>query len=196
MNKFALATAFTLLASSALAKPPSGGKTLRVGQQAPVFKLRTLDGAMVRLDELAYTGREKRWSRKRPVLLDFFRTDCSPCRRSMPDLVQFYITHHEQGLDVLLIALLETDDGRAKLEKYLAQNKVPFTVLIDPTEHFAKKYLGQSVALPATFLLDHEGTLMKAKYGAKGTLAEHFDKDVKKAVANVKVLRAGPDKVR
>lgn len=180
----------TVVLATTLA-PPAFAKGLpTVGKPAPVFKLRDLTGGMVRLDEIAYQGREKSWAKKQPLLLDFFRTDCSPCRTAMPDLVAFYNTHKADGVEVVLVALLETDNGRQKLESYLAGQTIPFRIVVDTTEHFAKKYLGSSVKLPATFLIDRDGVLVKAKYGAKGTLEEHF------GPALPKVLKAGPNKGR
>lgn len=156
-------------------EPPRGpGKLLELGKPVPAFKLRALDGAMVRLDEIAYPGKEKRWAKKRPLLLDFFRTDCGPCRTAMPDLVAFYKAHKDEGLEVVLVALIEPEDGRGKLERYLAEQRLPFTVVVDETEHFAKKYLGKTVQLPATFLIDRDGKLVKSKYGAGGSFAAHF----------------------
>lgn len=164
-------------APSAQAVPKS---KLRAGKAAPRFRLRTLDGTMVRLDELAYPGREKSYAKKRPVLLDFFRTDCAPCRKSMPELVEMHKAH--KGLEVVLIALLEKKDGRAKLERYLAKNQLPFTVAVDGNAYVAERYLGNPVTLPATFLIDHNGTLKKVKYGA-GKLKKTFDKVTKAALA-------------
>lgn len=156
---------------------------LAEGSSAPAFKLRALDGTMVRLDELAYKGREKSWAKKRPVLIDFFRTDCGPCRQTMPELVQLSKDYKDRGLEVVLIALLEPEDGKAKLQRYLAEQKLPFTVVLDETEHFSKKYLGKQIVLPATFLLDREGVIRGVKHGAKGTLAEHFGPALAKVTA-------------
>lgn len=150
------------------------GSPLSEGQKAPAFKLRSLDGTMVRLDEIAYPGKEKSWAKKKHVMIDFFRTDCGPCRTSMPELVEIARGYEAKGLRVVLIALLEPEDGRAKLEKYLAEQQLPFTVVVDETEHFSKKFLGGSVTLPATFLIDREGVIRRIKQGAKGSMKAHF----------------------
>ena len=179
-----LATACTLaLASPAEAGPkPATSGTLKPGDAAPSFKLRALDGAMVRLDELAYTGKEKKWAKKRPVFLDFFRTDCEPCMKAMPDLIKIHEKYSSRGLQVVLVALLEENDGRKKLESYLAKNKLPFTVVVDNTGHHAKMYLGELVTLPASFLINRDGVLQKVKYGATGTYDEHFGAELDKVL--------------
>lgn len=162
-----------LLGLLALAAP--GAETLpAVGEPAPVFRLRDATGAMVRLDELAYPGKEKAWAKKRPVLLDFFRTDCRPCREALPELRALHQRHQAAGLEVLLVALLEPEDGRGKLERFLAEAKLPFKVAIDESEHFAVRYLGKEAKLPATFLIDREGLIVELRRSG-GPVAEVFE---------------------
>ena len=173
--------ALTLAALVAFPVSVSASAKLKSGDKAPKFRLRTLDGTMVRLDELAYTGREKRYAKKRPVLLDFFRTDCAPCRKSMPDLVKLHKEFSKRGLEVVLVALLEREEGREKLERYLKSQRLPFTVVVDSTEYVAERYLGNPVTLPATFLLDRNGKLKKVKYGA-GNLRAEFESPMKEAL--------------
>jgi peroxiredoxin len=174
-----------LLATDAVAGPKKATQ-LAPGTPAPVFKLRAIDGTMVRLDELAYEGKEKKWAKKRPIFLDFFRTDCEPCKKAMPDLVAIHQKYASQGLEVVLIAILEEKDGKAKLESYLAQHKLPFKVVVDPNNYFAKLYLGDLVTLPASFLIGRDGVLRKVKYGATGTYDEHFKGEIEKALAEHK----------
>lgn len=181
MNVFAAA----LVASLMLAGAPGKGP-LKPGDRAPEFRLRTIDGEMVRLDELAYPGKEKSYAKKRPLFLDFFRTDCQPCKNAMPQLLELHKKYSAQGMEVVLIALLEEGDGKAKLEKYVAEHKLPFRIVVDDNEHFAKKYLGDPVTLPATFLVDESGTLKKAKYGASGTYEEYFGADIASTIAKWK----------
>ena len=185
MNRhIALALATLLIASSAWAGPkPAKSGTLKPGEPAPTFKLRALDGAMVRLDELAYVGKEKKWAKKRPVFLDFFRTDCEPCMKAMPDLIKIHEKYSPRGLQVVLVALLEETDGKKKLENYLARVKLPFTVVVDNTGHHAKMYLGELVTLPASFLINRDGVLQKVKYGATGTYEEHFGKEIEQVLS-------------
>jgi peroxiredoxin len=167
-----LSTTTLALVLSIAAAPPEASR-LGEGEKAPVFKLRKLDQELFKLDEVAYAGKEKSWAKKRPILIDFFRTDCGPCMNAMPELVQIYKDYKDKGLEVLLIALLEEDNGRAKLEAYLGKSNLPFPVVVDETEHVAKKYLGPTAPLPSTFLIDREGTIRRTKHKA-GSMREHF----------------------
>jgi peroxiredoxin len=169
------------LATSATAAPAKG-PLLKPGDPAPTFRLRALDGAMVKLEDLAYPGPEKSYAKKHPIVLDFFRTDCEPCIKAMPELVALHHKFGPFGLEVVLVALLEEQNGREKLEAYLAQQKFPFKVVIDQSNHFAKKYIGETVSLPASFMIDRNGVLRQAKYDAKGSLGEAFAKSIEAAI--------------
>lgn len=173
------------LGPAALAKP-KGDKRLEVGKPVPNFKMRTpKERHVYYLRDFAFPGKRRRKT-KQPVLLDFFRTDCEPCLRSMPELVKIHSEYAEKGLKVVLVALHEEVDGRAKLLKYLDETKLPFLVLEDPTDFVAERYLGKTVSLPATFLVDEEGVLVAAKYDAKTTMQEAFGAKIEALLTNKK----------
>jgi len=161
-----------LCAALAIGAPPVEAAV--EGQAAPRFNIRMADKTPVKLDDLAYPGKEKPRSKKRPVFLDFFRTDCGPCRAAIPDLVKLHASWKDRGVDFFLIALVEPDDGRAKLDKFLAEKNLPFPVLIDENELYSKQYLGSTVSLPSTFLIDRDGVIVKIKRGGEGTLEKYF----------------------
>ncbi len=160
-----------LLSASASASHPGA---LKAGQEAPRFRLRTLEGRLVRLDRIAYQGRPKSYAHKRPVLIDFFRTDCRPCILSMPKLQNFYEKHKDSGLEVIVIALLEEDDGVKRLTDYLEKAKLPFTVVVDRTEYVTKKFLGAKTVLPACFLIDRNGIVRGTKFGSRQSYEDAF----------------------
>lgn len=138
--------------------PAAGGPKVRVGDQAPDFSLRDLDSNLVRLSDLAYPGEEVSWKKKKKVLLDFFRTDCKPCIKKLPEIIAYHNKHKDE-VRVVLIALLESERGREKLDRFLKENEVPFPVLVDSYETVAKKYIvdGETVTLPAIFLISKNG---------------------------------------
>lgn len=172
--------ALFFFASTATAAPPKvKATTPQAGEAAPAFQLRALDRAMVRLSDLAYPGKERSYAKKRPILLDFFRTDCEPCLAAMPELVAAHDKYAKRGLQVLLVALVEEGDENAtKLQRYLADKKLPFTVVVDRADYVSEKYLGKIVALPATFLIDRDGKIVKSKHDGKGSLLEYFAADL------------------
>jgi len=147
--------------------PPARPKVelpLKVGQRAPDFSLRDRQSNLVRLSDYACGPGAPAWKKKRQVLIDFFRTDCEPCRRELPQVIEFQ-RRHQGRVQVLMIALLEEEDGTGKLDRFLAANPLPFPVLVDAYETVAKKYIasGESVTLPAIFFID-ENSVVRANF--------------------------------
>lgn len=136
----------------------AGAPKVKVGDTAPDFSLRDLDSNLVRLSDMAYPGKEVSWKKKKKVLLDFFRTDCKPCMKKLPEIIA-YQNKHKERVQVVLIALLESENGREKLDRFLKEHKLPFPVLVDSYETVAKKYIvdGETVTLPSIFLIDKNG---------------------------------------
>jgi|GEM_PF-1033777 len=170
-------TAITLaLGPTAAWAKPKKTKRLVVGASVPGFKLRSPKKRYVYyLKDFAFPGKPRRRNQtKHPVLLDFFRTDCEPCLRSMPELVAMHKKYEAAGLKVVLVALHEQVKGKAKLLSYLEQANLPFLVVEDPTDYVAERYLGKTVSLPATFLIDENAKLLAAKYDAKTSMQEAF----------------------
>lgn len=164
-----------LLAAGLLSAPPvqAADAQVEVGEPAPKFLLRDLEGVMHRLGDLAYPGEEVAWKKKKKVLLDFFRTDCKPCMEELPQVVAYHEKHGDE-VQVLLIALLEEKDGRAKLDAWLKKNPLPFPVLVDAYETAAKKYIvkGESLSLPAIFLIDENGVVRAELQGLKENIEQ------------------------
>ena len=154
---------------------------VRVGDQAPDFSLSDLESNLVLLSDLAYPGEEKSWKKKKKVMLDFFRTDCKPCMKELPQVIEYHKKHKEK-VQVVLIALLESENGREKLNKFLKENKVPFTVLVDSYEMVAKKYImdGETCTLPSIFFLNKNGIVLARFVGLKLDLEASLKKALRR----------------
>jgi cytochrome c biogenesis protein CcmG, thiol:disulfide interchange protein DsbE len=158
MRRVLLPTAllvFSAFPLSLRAEPPP------IGKPAPQFALRDRDGALVSLADLAYPAPEKRGRPRAVVALDFFRTDCKPCKKALPKLVELHKKFAGKQLKVLLVALLEEEEGEDKLDKFLKENPLPFLVLVDPYGAAAKKYVAGKggFQIPAIFVVDKDGVL-------------------------------------
>jgi peroxiredoxin len=131
------------------------------GKRAPAFSLRDREGALISLADLAYSGAEKASRPKRVIVLDFFRTDCKPCRNSLPKLVELHKKYATRGVKVILIALLEEEEGQDKLDRFLQANPLPFLVLVDAYGTVGKKYVMKNggLQIPSLFLIDRNGLL-------------------------------------
>jgi peroxiredoxin len=159
------APALALLLSIPLVELPVRADPPPVGKPAPAFSLRDREGALVSLSDLAYPPPEKTGRPRKVVVLDFFRTDCKPCKKALPKLIELHKKLGGKSLKVILMALLEEDEGEEKLERFLKESPVPFLVLVDAYGAAAKKYIsgksgqGSSYQIPSLFVIDRSGLL-------------------------------------
>ncbi len=123
-------------------------QALKVGSKAPDFRLRDRQQSLFRFS---------RFSAGKVVVVDFFRTDCAPCIKSLAVLKKL---HHDlranKKVRFLLIALLEDNEGGGKLDALLKRHHLPFPVVVDAYGSVAKKFIakGNSVQLPSLFVID------------------------------------------
>jgi len=150
-----------LLAASVAAAAPV------IGKPAPGFSLRDREGTLISLSDLSYSGKGRSYRPKHVVVLDFFRTDCKPCRKALPKLAALHSKLKGQRVKVFLVALLEQDEGQEKLDRFLKGKRLPFPVLVDAYAVASKKYVakGSGVQIPALFVIDRKGVLRARRAG-------------------------------
>jgi cytochrome c biogenesis protein CcmG/thiol:disulfide interchange protein DsbE len=144
MNR--MLTLLLTLASVAAAADQAG---LRVPLQpekgrepAADFALQDVSGKTVNLADF----------RGKVVLLDFWATWCTGCKKEIPWFEAFQAAYGTKGFAVVGVSLDE--DGWKVLKPFLEEHKIPYTMLLgdDP---MSKKYgIGN---LPDTFLIDRQG---------------------------------------
>jgi peroxiredoxin len=145
---------------------------LAVGQMAPEFELKTLDGKAAKLSD--YKGKA--------VLLNFWATWCEPCKVEMPWLVDFNKQYGPQGFTVLGVAM--DDDAATKdwvqkdIQKFAGEMKVNYPVLLG-TSKIGDTYGGVPF-LPEIFYIDRTGKIVQHGIGLKGK--GEIEENIKKAL--------------
>ena len=135
---------------------------IEVGNLAPDFKLRDLNGEYLSLSDL----------RGSPVILNFWATWCGPCRIEMPHLQQIYEEWQDRGLVLLSINLRETSDDVAE---FMQTNNLSFPVLLDTDGSVAEEY--RVTGIPPTFFIDIDGIIQASRVGSfpsKEAIEEHL----------------------
>lgn len=122
-----------------------------VGNLAPDFQLKDLDGKTVSLRDLQGS----------PVMLNFWATWCGPCRNEMPYLQQIYEKWRDKGLKVLMINLSETT---STVRQFMQDNKYSFPVLLDTNGDVSSKY--NITAIPTTFFIAGYGVIKERRVGS------------------------------
>jgi peroxiredoxin len=113
--------------------------------------------------------------RGKVVLLDFWATWCTGCKKEIPWFAEFEKVYGPKGLAVVGVSM---DEGGWKVVKpFLAETHVPYRMLLGD-DAMAKRYGVEN--LPDTFLIDRHGKV------AAAYLAGLVDKD--DVEANIKAL--------
>jgi thiol-disulfide isomerase/thioredoxin len=95
------------------------------------------------------------------VLVDFWATWCGPCVAEIPNVLEQYEKYHAKGFEVIGISL---DQDRGALEKFVADQKVPWPILFEESEgdgwqHPLATYYGIS-GIPTVILLGRDGNVI------------------------------------
>ena len=124
----------------------------QMGNLAPAYAATTLAGEAVSLESL----------RGEVVLLNFWATWCGPCRFETPFLQELFEEYDERGFEIVGVSM-DTGDAADQVAMFVEEYGVSYTILHDSQMRGMEVY--QILGLPATFLLDREGTLVWMKYG-------------------------------
>ena len=154
-----LAIAIVVLFSRIL-NPPVASKdensvkgSVEVGEKAPGFTLRNLQGNLERLGDY----------KDKVVILNFWATWCAPCLEEMPAFEKLYRRYRSQGLTVLAVSLDKGDSSKVK--EFADTNNLTFPILLD-SEGVAEK-LYPSFTIPFTYVIDNKGKIAARVDGAK-----------------------------
>ena len=126
---------------------------LAVGQPAPDFTLKTLDGQQVSLSQF----------RGQPVLINFWASWCPPCRLEMPDLVRAYEAHQADGFVILAINLT-FQDSLPEAQRFVDEFNMSFPVLLDETGEVTTNVY-RLFGLPTSVFVDRSGMITHIQVG-------------------------------
>ena len=126
------------------------GQGPRVGQPAPDFQFQTADGQSTSLSNL----------RGKPVLLNFWATECPPCVWEMPWLQEVYEEWSAKGLVLLAINIGESS---SRVQEFMQSEGLSLPVVLDEEGDIAQKY--NIIGIPSTFFVDKEGVIRAMRIG-------------------------------
>jgi len=121
------------------------------GHPAPDFEMIYPDGRRTRLSEL----------RGRPVLINFWATWCPPCRREMPELIQAYEAHRDEGFVILAVNVQESP---SQALAFAEEFGISFQIILDTEGRVSDQY--QVRHLPSSIFIDRDGIIVARWVGA------------------------------
>ena len=115
-----LAMGLTLTARLAIAGTSEPTTGLRNGDLAPAFTLKTLDGKTLTRDGL----------KGKVVLLDFWATWCTPCRKALPELKDLQAKNFGKPFVIVSVSV---DDSSKAVEEFTRSNAMSWPQAWDRT---------------------------------------------------------------
>lgn len=122
-----------------------GQHSVPVADPAPAFRLQTIDGGWVSLEDLA----------GRYVLVDFWATWCAPCVLEVSELNAFY---RDRGADVSVLAVSVDTEAPSVVARWAKEQGVLYPVAIG-SESLAKQF--GFFHFPSHLLLGPDGDVLE-----------------------------------
>jgi len=142
--------AFTIVFASCASGESS--RSVEVGKVVPEYRAVSVDGDSVSLAA----------QRGKVVLFNVWATWCHPCRDEIPELLVLYEKYKPRGLELVGVSIDATGSDEA-IRSFMKDFRMTYPVWRDPDERVSTEFL--VVGVPATFLIDRNGTLRWRKTG-------------------------------
>ena len=134
------------------------------------LKLTKLNGRTVTLSK---------YLKKGPVLINFWATWCSPCKKEMVYLDKFERKYKDEGLSILSISV-DSQKSLSHVRSYIRANDYIYDVFLDPNRQVFKKLNGN--LMPTNVLLDTDGKVLWRHYGYIPGDEENMDLQLRSAL--------------
>jgi peroxiredoxin len=124
--------------------------TANLFAQLPAEKIKDLEGNTVDISKLSNDGK--------PMIISFWATWCSPCKKELNAIHEEYEDWVEEtGVKLIAISI---DDTRSsgRVEPYVNSQGWDYTVLLDPNGDLKRAMNVNNV--PHTFLIDGDGKIV------------------------------------
>lgn len=123
-----------------------GEKVVKVGDKAPLFELKTVEGDKVALSD--YKGKG--------VILNFWGTWCEPCKEEMPDLNRMNKIYQSKDVEVLTV---HVKDSPQQVKQFFSElpEDIDLKVALDGSGDVMSAYNAND--LPNTYIIDKDGVI-------------------------------------
>ncbi|RUT78768.1 TlpA family protein disulfide reductase [Ancylomarina longa] len=141
----------SILATITLFAKDYQGSLLKNGDQAPTFKLQTIDGKEFSIADL----------KGKVVLVNFFATWCGPCMKELP-VVQGQLWPKFKNDNFVMVAI-GREHTAAELKAFNQKKGFTFPLAADPKREVYSKFASQYI--PRNYVLDKSGKIIFQSVG-------------------------------
>lgn len=129
------------------------------------FRMTSADGTDVTLDEL----------KGKPIVLNFWSSNCGPCKREMPEFQSYYERYGDRIEFVMVDVIGFNGETRAQAMRFIEQSGYDFPVYFDTFGDASRAYDLNSV--PRSFFITARGNVAMIVQGSadKETIAQGID---------------------
>ncbi len=124
----------------------------KVEMATPPLKLTSLKGETFDLADL----------KGKVVLVQFWATYCTPCRKEMPSMNNLMKKLDESKTPYKILAV-NMGESKSDVQKFVDQVKPEFTILLDPKGENVQAW--NVFAAPSNFIIDTKGKVIYTAYG-------------------------------
>ena len=130
------------------------------GEPAPEFAVVDVHGDTLRLSDF----------RGRHVLLDFWATNCGPCIKDTPELVEIYRANQAHGLEIIGIS---SDKSRDAVLRYVEKNGIEWPQVLEIENETKTKKIYHIGGIPSYVWVGPDGVVINPEL--KGDLDDLYD---------------------
>lgn len=170
MKRIVLAFVYTVLSFHFFAQ--DAAETHKELKQLPSVQLKDMNGKSVNTSDLGFDG---------PVVISFWATWCSPCKRELNTIHELYTDWQEEtGVNLVAVSI---DDQKTmnSVPVYVNGKGWEYLVLMDPNGDF-KRAMGVN-NVPHTFLVDSKGNIVYSHNNYAPGDEEKLYEEIKKLAA-------------
>ena len=140
---------------------PSAANSLKIGDIAPDFSVKTINGKSVNLSDFTY---------KNPVYLKFWATWCAYCKVEMPHLQAIYDAN---GTEIKVLTVnVAMNDSIANINKFYRKNGFDLPTVFDQSGALTSSY--GVIGTPYHVLINKQGRIAYRTFLATDELDERI----------------------
>ena len=170
MKRIVLAFVYTVLSFHFFAQDVA--ETQKELKQLPSVQLKDMNGKSVNTSDLGFDG---------PVVISFWATWCSPCKRELNTIHELYTDWQEETGVSLVAVSIDDQKTMNSVPVYVNGKGWEYLVLMDPNGDF-KRAMGVN-NVPHTFLMDSNGNIVYSHNNYAPGDEEKLYEEIKKLAA-------------